>query len=836
MPKLIIDNREVEVPEGTKVIEAAAQLGIMIPRFCYHPALGSVGACRVCAVKFLEGPFKGVQMSCMVDAKEGMIVSTTDEEAVAFRKYVIEWLMLNHPHDCPVCDEGGHCLLQDMTISGGHGLRRYLGLKRTYRDQYLGSLVQHEMNRCIHCYRCSRFYQEFAGYLDLGVMQIANRTYFGRFEDGILESPFTGNLSDICPTGVYTDKPSRFIGRRWDYQRSPSLCINCSLGCHTIASCRYREIVRQEARYSEVVNGYFICDRGRHGFHYARSETRPRQALIDDREVPIDEAIRTARERLAELVSRVGPEGIACLGSGRSSLETQAALERLCRKEGWQGPSYFMDKSIAAKVATAVSRLEPGLAVSLRDLQGADFILALGADPINEAPMLALAMRQAQRNGAKIVVIDPRPIFLPFDFTHLPVRLDEINLLSAALIKGAVDRQVIAGAGRGAAEFYREAPSFEVVPDSLQGKTSALAGQLRASQRVVIVCGIQLVQQTTPSLAAEYAHLLRAVKKQAGLFYLLPQANSFGASLLAGKNFSFLDIVEGMENGTVKGLILVENNPYYNFHHRHRLDLALEKLDLLVVLDYLESTAVQKAQVFLPTSTLYEAGGMFINQEGRLQAAPPAYGGGISIAQTGGGNHPPRVYGSEIPGGEARAAYQFLNRIAGVDYVEGEDAARRNLIGWLADNIPALAQIPPFDQLSGGGMRISSSEGGTPQLSVNWQEEKAKGEGTGDSLEVILTDWTFGTEELSSFSPPLRELERRPCASLHPDDAVRLGLNREDRVRIGLDDGHVEVDVWIEEDMAPGVMVLPRHRLLEWQKITRLPKFVSFEEIEKVRG
>ena len=133
-------------------------------------------------------------------------------------------------------------------------------------------------------------------------------------------------------------------------------------------------------------------------------------------------------------------------------------------------------------------------------------------------------------------------------------------------------------------------------------------------------------------------------------------------------------------------------------------------------------------------------------------------------------------------------------------------------------------------------MRISSSEGGTPQLSVNWQEENAKGEGTGDSLEVILTDWTFGTEEISSFSPPLRELERNPCASLHPDDAVRLGLNREDRVRIGLDDGHVEVDVWIEEDMAPGVMVLPRHRLLEWQKITRLPKFVSFEEIEKVRG
>ena len=143
MPKLVVDDQEIEVAPGTKVIEAAAQLGIMIPRFCYHPALGSVGACRVCAVKFLQGPIKGVQMSCMIEAKDDMVVSTTDKEAVDFRKHIIEWLMLNHPHDCPVCDEGGHCLLQDMTVSGGHGTRRYPGNKRTYPDQYLGSLVQH---------------------------------------------------------------------------------------------------------------------------------------------------------------------------------------------------------------------------------------------------------------------------------------------------------------------------------------------------------------------------------------------------------------------------------------------------------------------------------------------------------------------------------------------------------------------------------------------------------------------------------------------------------------------------------------------------------------------
>ena len=167
MPKLTIDNIKVEVPAGTNVLEAAKQAGIWIPHFCYHPALGSVGACRLCAMNFLEGPVKGIQMSCMMPAQDGMVISTSDPEALRLRQLVIEWLMINHPHDCPVCDEGGECLLQDYTIAGGHGIRRYKGKKHTFLNQYLGPHIEHEMNRCIECYRCVRFYQEFAGGDDL---------------------------------------------------------------------------------------------------------------------------------------------------------------------------------------------------------------------------------------------------------------------------------------------------------------------------------------------------------------------------------------------------------------------------------------------------------------------------------------------------------------------------------------------------------------------------------------------------------------------------------------------------------------------------------------------
>jgi hypothetical protein len=181
-----------------------------------------------------------------------------------------------------------------------------------------------------------------------------------------------------------------------------------------------------------------------------------------------------------------------------------------------------------------------------------------------------------------------------------------------------------------------------------------------------------------------------------------------------------------------------------------------------------------------------------------------------------------------------RAASQFLNQIANGSSVEDEGSTRRNLLGWLADNIPALAEVPHFDELTDDGLLISSSDDTPPQFSANWQEEKDKGDDPKDSLEVILTDWTFGTEELSSFSPPLRKLEKSPCASMHTNDAARLGLGLGDKVKIKLDEGDVEVDVWVEEDMAPGVMVLPRHRLLEWQKIKSLPKFVSYEDVKKV--
>ncbi len=831
MPKLKIDGLEIEVSKGTKVIEAAERLGIVIPRFCWHPALGPAGACRVCAVMFQEGPFKGVQMSCMVDAQDGMVVSTTHPEAAAFRKQVVEWLMTNHPHDCPVCDEGGQCLLQDMTVSGGHGIRRYRGKKRTYRDQYLGPFIQHEMNRCIHCYRCVRFYQAFAGYRDLGAMQNANRTYFGRYQEGPLESPFSGNLADICPTGVYTDKTARFKGRRWDFERGPSLCIHCSLGCRTVGNARYREAVLMEAGFSKTVNGYFICDRGRFGFHYVNHPERPRRARLKKEEVSAQEALDISVRTLKKILGESGPSSIASLASSRTSLENQAMLLRLCRRMGWRAPGFFATRDAALKVSRAASTLDSRTAFSLREIEHADFILLLGADPVNEAPMLALALRQAFRRKGQVAVLDPRPVFLPFNFDHLPLSIAEMEVLFGALVKRVAGTSSVPRLGPEAARFLDSLPG-EYPEGAFKDRFLGLEGKLKQSQRPVIICGLDLLPRFFLDLVSVGAMILRGVNAPVGLFYLMPGANSLGAALLAPGSGSIEQVLEEIEDGRIRALLIVESDPLWLFPDRQRLENALAKLDFLLAMDYLPSKTWDSAHVFFPTATLFETESSFVNQEGRLQSARPFYAGGSPVSQAGAGSHPPRTFQAEIPGGEPRPAWRILaeleKALSGQE-TESFVTTLQGLREWMAGEFPALAG---FDLGSPEGIRLlperrdgdlfPSQRSAPPAIPV------------GESLDFFFVDWIFGTEELSSYSTFTRQAENSPCLFLHAVDAARLRLGEKGRVRIAMDSGSLEVEFFVTEKMAPGVMVLPRHRQISWQFLRELPARVPMDRIKKI--
>ena len=403
MAVIHIDGTTVEVDSADNLLQACLSLGIDVPYFCYHPALGSVGSCRQCAVKQyqskedMEAGRGRLVMSCMVAPGDDMYISVTDDEAKAFRKSMVELLMVNHPHDCPTCEEGGHCHLQDMTYMSGHSRRRYRFTKRTHHNQELGPFIAHEMNRCIACYRCVRFYKDYAGGEDLGVYGSNERVYFGRDKDGQFESEFSGNLTEVCPTGVFTDKThSERYNRKWDMQYAPSICHGCSAGCNISAGERYGELRRIENRYNGEVNRYFLCDRGRFGYGYVNRADRPTQALerINDKHVKIN-----IDYALDETIKRIKDKKVIGIGSPRASLETNFALKNMVGFDSFSTGLNHQQQALVNKCIEVLSTegiYNPGMA----DIESHDAVLVLGEDITQTSSRVALSIRQAAKNEA----------------------------------------------------------------------------------------------------------------------------------------------------------------------------------------------------------------------------------------------------------------------------------------------------------------------------------------------------------------------------------------------------------------------------------------------------
>ena len=401
MAVIHIDGTTVEVDSADNLLQACLSLGIDVPYFCYHPALGSVGSCRQCAVKQfqnkedMEAGRGRLVMSCMVAPGDDMYISVTDDEAKAFRKSMVELLMTNHPHDCPTCEEGGHCHLQDMTYMSGHSRRRYRFTKRTHHNQELGPFIAHEMNRCIACYRCVRFYKDYAGGEDLGVYGSNNRVYFGRDKDGQFESEFSGNLTEVCPTGVFTDKThSERYNRKWDMQYAPSICHGCSAGCNISPGERYGELRRIENRYNGEVNRYFLCDRGRFGYGYVNRDDRPTQALerINDKHVKIN-----IDYALDETIKRIKDKKVIGIGSPRASLETNFALKNLVGFDNFSTGLNHQQQALVNKCIEVLST-EGVYNPSMTDIETHDAVLVLGEDITQTSSRVALSVRQAAKN------------------------------------------------------------------------------------------------------------------------------------------------------------------------------------------------------------------------------------------------------------------------------------------------------------------------------------------------------------------------------------------------------------------------------------------------------
>jgi len=587
-----VDDRAIPFSEGDNVIEAARAAGIDIPHFCYHPALGSVGACRLCMVELQparEGDRPRSMAACMLKAQDGMRVSLSADKAVAARQSVIELVMTNHPHDCPVCDEAGECHLQNMTVEVGPGYRRYQGSKRTFLNQDLGPLVWHNMDRCITCYRCVRFYQDYALGTDLGTLGSRNRVYFGRASDGALESPFAGNLVEVCPTGVFTDKVfRRHYGRVWDLQTAPSVCPHCSVGCNTLPGARNGTLRRVTQRSNHRVNEWFICDRGRYGHRYSESPERPLKAGIDGREGELADIMGATADRLADAQGV-----IAGLGSVREDMEGNAALRSLmAAMGGWYSAHASPDLEAAISEAAAASEQSP----TLNEIAAADALLVVG-DLTGHAPMMDLAVRQAVRAGHPLILLHSVPVPLAAHATQtLTLSPVEVSSALSTLRKRA------------------ESPDARA-----NASLKAVAELLTQAQRPVVL-GV------AETLGAAGCRSLAQLAKASGArcAFALPGANAFGTALLSRPGDSER-VLRSVESGEVDTLIVLGSDPFGSDPGAARWRAVRPKLKFLVVLDCIATETVREADAFIPLAALTERAGTFVNYGGLAQGFGKAF-------------------------------------------------------------------------------------------------------------------------------------------------------------------------------------------------------------------
>lgn len=618
MPAYYLDDVAFEAPAQANLLEALLSEHIDIPYFCWHPAMGSVGACRQCAVIQYanEEDTRGrIVMACMTPVTEGARFSVTAENAKWFRESVIENLMLNHPHDCPVCEEGGECHLQDMTVMVGHRDRRYRGLKTTFRNQYLGPLIGHEMNRCITCYRCLRYYRDYAGGTDLAAFGSRDRIFFGRAESGVLESEFAGNLVEVCPTGVFTDKTlSKHYTRKWDLQSAPTICQHCSLGCNTYTSERYGELRRVHNRYHHEINHYFLCDRGRFGARHVDSSRRIPRAGIRNAAgtydpTPLANALARARGMLGGKL--VG------IGSPRASLEANAALRQLVGAKNYTNGMSDADRAAHRVILDVLqSRLDTP---SLAEIESYDAILVLGEDTTNHAPRIALAIRQATGNRGRrtaaeagisgwhdaavreITQHDLSPLIL---LTPAPDRLDSIASRVMRLNPG----EIVALGNEIAAALGGEPAGTDA---------SAIAATLKEARKPLVVSGAALGEASVIQAAAKVALALAAHNPRAGIVLAAHEANSVGVTLL--------DRARGIEEVLGQGpdtVIVLENDLQERLGTGFKAQLGNAKL---IAIDCLDNATVSACDILLPAASFAEAEGTFVNNEGRAQRSMAAF-------------------------------------------------------------------------------------------------------------------------------------------------------------------------------------------------------------------
>ena len=613
---LTIDGKEVTVPAGTLIIRAAEQLGIEIPRFCDHPLLEPAGACRQCYVQ-VEGQPK-LATSCTVAVAPGMVVSTQNTSDTVHGAQVanLEFLLLNHPLDCPICDRGGECPLQDQALAYGPGDSRFIEAKRVFKKPIpLSPLVNLDRERCILCARCTRFCDEISGdrFIELFERGPGERVSIAAGED--FTSPFSGNTIQICPVGALTAEPYRFVARPFDLTTVDSVCPHCSAGCNLKVDVRRGDVVRQLARDNYDVNDAWACDKGRFAFRFPDAPDRITTPLIRDR--GLEPA--SFGEVLTRIAEWTDGKRVAFLTGGRLMDEDYYALSKLAR-------TVFRTNDLDHRRAggpETVERIAAGspMGVTYKDVETAKVILVVGLDAEQEVPILHLRLRKAAKRGANIWVVHPRRTRLHDVATHvLCAPGDEERMLAGgadpvmdeaiAAMKEAGDAAiVIAGERTGAAE------AASAAAHALQNAPVAYVTR-RANDRGALRAGVH------PSLLPGGRTMDEAGEVE----------QVWGPLMNREPGHSAHDIVRACAEHRIDVLFCVGVDPLRDLPDAELAARALANVDHLVVQSLELGSLEAYASAFLPAAPFLEKEGHVTTWEGRGQRLRPVRGAqGISL-------------------------------------------------------------------------------------------------------------------------------------------------------------------------------------------------------------
>jgi NADH-quinone oxidoreductase subunit G len=798
---ITIDGREVTAVEGEMLHDAARKGDVEIPYFCYEPKLGDpVGACRMCLVE-IEGIPK-LQTSCSTPVREGMVVHTRTEEVKEAQSAVVEFLLVNHPLDCPVCDKGGECPLQDISYGWGPGKSRVIDEKRHFEKPIeLSPLVAIDRERCILCYRCVRFSQEVSEDAQLQLIERGDRTFVGTFDERPYVAPFHGNITDICPVGALTNYTYRFRARPWDIEHAGSVCTLCPSQCNVSFTVRDEKVKRVIARDNHEVDDGWLCDRGRYGFEMFDAPERidgPR--LKGGGEGGWEQAL----EAVATGLRNAGGKVAAIVGD--ASNEEGFLLQRLVRDA--LGSAHLDSRPSRGPQAGVLRRLaEPAISAKVREIDEADAILVLGTDPLHSSPILDLRVRKAiRRNGAKLVVATERP---------------------TALDGGA---EAIARYAPGqAAHFVSELASAVGGGENV---ATPVAGTLRDAGKVVVIWGERIARE--PGAAEALLDIANATSMAttdgAGLLEIPDTTNARGlreAGCLPDAGPGLSETAEGMSteeirealiSGELTSLILFGCDPLRDFPDTPAWEGALTAANFVVSFSMHENATTAKADVVLPLETHAEKDGTVTHPDGRLQRVRP------SASRP--GDIRPNIHvlselasklGLETGIDSQPTAFKalteavsFYNGIAD-DQIGGRGIRWQDKLGKAAgDERPEVDQAVEADSPDTQREAPISmvQPDATPRRVASAESVSTAPPASNDDSLLLGTYRDLWAGPITELNPPLKFLTPQQRVEISTADAERLNLKSGDQVRVSQNGSAVDAQVQIKERVPKGVVFM----------------------------